>query len=442
MPIFTLHIFKIIFLLSVAEWKIGELFWPYLWWLAKWIRGFSLHTHTHTNYHLCHEVPLYHKNIYYVAHAQCTQILNLNAIRTCITMSFRNKPLCCQLAINFCFICNDLGVNFPIFVNPSLLYFLNWFFHHPILHWVVTFYQVNFSQSAFYIFTVDYASSTCFLSALDLLMLLKLFVCCPGVHIPLHIISVAFQLSSVVDPGWICCNVVLIALASMKLGVKYSQTRALESTYPARCSNFYVWLHPLEDAQESLMRMCIKHVLSIGVVNTKRHYLWRSWPVSSIWSKVKQFFFVFVPFNSLVVLKVRSDAYISRSGDFVLTATTADCFIPCAHARGVIIAVIITIEPTARRMCGSQLMLVITLASSSFIPHLVACFVKACLLYLAAHHQKLKKILFCSVITSQADFWFDCIRQYTVHKTNKKKKKKKTQSRTYSSFGLSAGSLL
>ena len=39
-------------------------------------------------------------------------------------------------------------------------------------------------------------------------------------------------------------------------------TRALENTYPVRYSNVYAWLHPLEDAQESLMRMCIKHMIN------------------------------------------------------------------------------------------------------------------------------------------------------------------------------------
>ena len=41
------------------------------------------------------------------------------------------------------------------------------------------------------------------------------------------------------------------------------KTRALESMYPARGAAMFMYeLHPLEDAQESLMHMCIKHMVN------------------------------------------------------------------------------------------------------------------------------------------------------------------------------------
>ena len=54
----------------------------------------------------------------------------------------------------------------------------------------------------------------------------------------------------------------------------------------------------------------------------------------SIRSKTKP---VFAAFDSLVVLTTRSDVYVSRSGDFVLTTTDGQTdYLPLAHARGVI----------------------------------------------------------------------------------------------------------
>ena len=45
----------------------------------------------------------------------------------------------------------------------------------------------------------------------------------------------------------------------------------------------------------------------------KSLYFWRFWPVSSIWSEVKQFF---ASFDSVIVPTIRSDAYTSRASHF------------------------------------------------------------------------------------------------------------------------------
>ena len=58
-------------------------------------------------------------------------------------------------------------------------------------------------------------------------------------------------------------------------------------------------------------------------------YLWQSWPVSS--QSQASFF---VPFNSLVILTIRSDVYILRSGDFRAKLIT----LPLTHVCGIKIA--------------------------------------------------------------------------------------------------------
>ena len=109
-------------------------------------------------------------------------------------------------------------------------------------------------------------------------------------------------------------SVVKLWQAESSWGMRLSddKTRALESTYPARCSNVYVWA---ASSGGSLMCMCMKHIVNCGCgwcawSTQKAIFVWQSWPVSLIWSKVKPVF------NSLVVLIIHSDAYISRSGNF------------------------------------------------------------------------------------------------------------------------------